>query len=298
MITIAELKKMSLPDLLVNSEFKAQLASLYNTCHRSSDGESFVDKETFYVKKLILDDKKVANATTLSMFAALMDLAYHGLSLEPVSKATAYLTPRSHNIGTRDNKIWEQRVLLSISAYGELQLRMRSGIIKYADNPIMVYEGDIFEKVNGKINHISKHISDVITHAYIHIKKYDGTSEYKDFSIGEILTFKAKADEAQQKSLAWTGGVGGQPTRGMIEAKVIKHSFSTYPRLRLGNSTILMTDDMDMEADAAYAQAMAGISQDEDEEDNTLDSTEDNEEKIAPINIDENNQNNIPIFKF
>lgn len=98
--------------------------------------------------------------------------------------------------------------------------------------------------------------------------------------------------------MAWTGGVGGQPTRGMIEAKVIKHSFSTYPRLRLGNSTILMTDDMDMEADAAYAQAMAGISQDEDEEDNTLDSTEDNEEKIAPINIDENNQNNIPIFKF
>lgn len=85
------------------------------------------------------------------MFAALMDLAYHGLSLEPVSKATAYLTPRSHNIGTRDNKIWEQRVLLSISAYGELQLRMRSGIIKYADNPIMVYEGDIFEKVNGKL---------------------------------------------------------------------------------------------------------------------------------------------------
>lgn len=248
---------MSIPQLLTDPEFQNAMVTMYNTCSKSTHGDIYYAKQVDYLKKQMMDTPRIASATTLSVMTAMLDLAYHCLSIEPISKAEAYITPRSHNLGTKDKPQWQQRVILQISAYGELKLRIRSGIVKYANNPVMVYKGDDFKVVNGVVQHTSRHESDEITHAWIMITRHDNSVEYKHFSIGEILSFKAKADEQQQKSHAWTGGVNGQPTPGMIAAKVIKHSFSTYPRLFLGKSAVLQTDEIDREA--FYATTMAGI---------------------------------------
>jgi hypothetical protein len=87
----------------------------------------------------------------------------------------------------------------------------------------------------------------------------------------EIQGFrKLQRNETMRNSPMWTGGFGGQPMRGTIEAKVIRHAFSTYPRINLGNSTAtLAIDDMERtdsqyDKDAALAAVMAGAHDDDD----------------------------------
>lgn len=249
-----EVRKMSIPDLLNYKPFRDRYINVYNVCHRSTDGAQHYDRETGFVKKLIMDVKRIADASAISVMSALLDLAYHGLSIEPISKAQAYIVPRAFNLGTKENKKWEQRVILMISAYGELALRVRSGIIKYVDGPYLVYEGDDYSTDDGCPKHSRTHKSDKIIAAWMRITRYDGSTECKEFSMTEIMAYRAKADAEQQNSSAWTGGVNGQPTRGMIEAKVIKHSFATYPRLKLGENTALDADGL--AGDLAYAEAM------------------------------------------
>lgn len=262
MLNFNEIKKLTPAELLTNQEFREHIVVLYNTCHKTTDGNQFYERETNFLKKLMMDNAKIAKASSISIMSTLLDLAYHGLSIEPVSKAQAYIVPRSHNLGTKDNPQWEQRVLLVISAYGELALRVRSGIIRYVDGPYLVYAGDHFTTTpDGCIEHVRNHESDEVTDAWIKITRYDGSTECKEFSIQEIMAYKKKSDTPT--STAWTGGVDGQPSRGMIEAKVLRHSFSAYPRLKLGQNTTVQTDD-DIAADAAYAAAIADLSTDQD----------------------------------
>lgn len=248
---------MKVSELLQNDDFRSHFVWLYCTAHNQTEGQgqAFFDREMTFLAKMFDDDVKLRQATTLSVFLALLDLAYHALSIEPVAKAQAYIYLSPKNLAGKDEPArWEQRAVYKISGYGELTLRVRSGVIKYADNPVLVYEGDYFEPIDGIVHHTPKKLSKRITDAYIKITRGDGSVDYKWFSMDEIYSFKNKSKT--QGSVAWTGGVDGQPTRGMIDAKVIKHAFSTYPRLVIGGqNTQLETDTLD--GDAAYASLMA-----------------------------------------
>lgn len=264
-----------LKDLLTYPEFREQYVWLYDKCHKGQSyyigGEAHYESEIGYLKKIWMDNEEVKQATVLSIALAMIDLAYHGLTIQPISKTTGYLVPRPKNLKKRKNDPdqWEKRVVFVISAYGELELRRRSGIIVGAKNPQMVYEGDIFEPrtetKNGHtvttIRHIPMKASMRITHAYIVLILPGGYEDVKIFSIEEIQAFrKLQRNENMRNAASWTGGIDGQPMRGTIEAKVIKHAFSTYPRLNLGGSNAsLATDSVDyLERDASLATVMAG----------------------------------------
>jgi len=257
MLDFKAVAAMKVSELLQNEDFKSHFVFIYCTAQNQTEaqGQAFFEREMTFLKKMFDDDVKMRAATPLSVFLALLDLAYHALSIEPVSKAQAYIYLQPKNTAPKGSPaVWEQRAVYKISAYGELTLRVRSGVIRYADNPVLVYEHDDYEKIDGRVHHRAKRMSQRVTDAYIKITRDDGSVEYKDFSMADIYSFKAKSKSAD--SLAWTGGVDGQPTRGMIEAKVIKHAFSTYPRLVVGGqNTQLETDVID--GDAAYATVMA-----------------------------------------
>jgi hypothetical protein len=76
-----------------------------------------------------------------------------------------------------------KRASLAVSPYGELAIRQRDGQIKYADNPVIVYDGDVFKPFVGEdgqkrvqyemnINH-----GTTIVGAFIRLVRHDGTSD-------------------------------------------------------------------------------------------------------------------------
>lgn len=280
-------KGMTLAELLEYQEFKDQFIYMYD-CHKGQDyyigGEAFYKQEIAFMLALFRENPKLGNSTVISIATAMISgVAYHALSIEPVSKGLGYLIPTPVNLGNKDNPNWIDTCKFRISAYGELELRRRSGVIKSAKNPIMVYEGDIFETalktVNGRskmeiVQHIPKRKSEKITHAYIILTLPGGDEDIKIFSMEEIQGFrKMNRNEAMRNSPMWTGGFGGQPLRGTIEAKVIKHSFSTYPRINVGVSgASLETDAIDngedsytrqIDRDTTLANVMGGAPEDD-----------------------------------
>lgn len=272
---------MTIPQLLASSDFRDHFVTMYNTCRGSKTGGVFFQREIGFLKKMMSDDKSLRSVVTTSVFTACIDLAYNGLSIESVPKALAYMTVRNANIGTKEKKVYEPRLKYVVSAYGELELRCRPGsIIKYITGPELVYEGDVFEKKNGIIEHIRKNESSTIIAVWMKITRIDNSVEYKDFSREQIESYRNMSKEPN--STAWKGGVDGQATRGMWEAKCIKHGLSNYPRIHLGAHTLLETDEIDREA--FYAAQMAKMSVPEEVEDAPIeDSMEDAPIEDAPI---------------
>lgn len=264
MLNLNEVRKMNLVQLLEYPEFRNHYILMYNQCHKSVDGLMHYERETTFLKKIALDNPKIMNATSISVMTALLDLAFHGLSIEPITKPQAYITVRGHNTGRKDDQgkeIWEQRAILNITGYGEIAMRMRSGIIRYVDNPVLVFKDDIFEQNKGKVTtHIPSNTSKTITHAYLRIVRYDNSEDYKILSMADLQAMREKSDN--KTGAAWTGGPKAedgtaQPMPGMIFAKLFKHAFNGYPRLILGQSTQLA--DEEIEREATYASIMGQI---------------------------------------
>jgi recombinational DNA repair protein RecT len=156
----------------------------------------------------------------------------------------AYIVPFSVNAGTKDNPKWEQRASLMIDGRGELLIRVRQGQIKYADNPVLVYEGDEFMHGTTKGSVFLEHKavfprkSDNIIACYLRIERPDGSVDYKVMGIDEVL--KLKEFGKNGNSLAWTKGLPG-----MVQTKCIKHAFRSYPKVKLGNFTKLQTESIE-----------------------------------------------------
>lgn len=269
-----KIKAMTWADLLKDHEFINAYVRLYNLAHDSQldlNGEEHFLRETGFLKQIILDNPFIAQATTLSFMATMMDLAYYGLSIQPTSKQQAYVLPRKVSVKNADGtKSEEVRVQLALTAYGEIALRIRSEIIKYVDNPVMVYKGDFYEPktISGTkqtvIDHIPRFESEEIIHAFVKITRFDDSVDYGTISLDDMMRLKASSDNKTGKP--WTGGAGGGPMKGMWVTKLLKHSFNTYPRIKLKDNTVLAPDEP-TKADAAYASVMSGFITDEEDDD-------------------------------
>jgi hypothetical protein len=256
---IDDLKKLTFDELLENETVKKQFVRIYDACY-GSGGETHFTKETDYLRRLVDKNATLKRATTLSFYAFLMDLSYHGTSIEPISKPLAYCQPQNYNIGTREVPKWETRAEHKISPYGELYLRMRSGTVKYAENPVLVVGGDTIKVVDNVVHHEKAipRTSNKVIGGYIRITRTDGSREDKWYDIEQLMHYKKSADDKQQKSKFWTGGIDGQAMDGMLEAKIIKHAFKTYPRLNLGKATKI-ADESDMERQLIGEDAYAAV---------------------------------------
>lgn len=202
------------------------------------------EAEKFHFAKLIQDNKALQECTKLSLYGCFLDMAVNGLSFDPAMKH-AYVVSFANNVGTRDNPKWEKRATLIVSGYGELHIRTAQGQIKYADNPILVYEGDSFQYGTREGRVFLEHfatfprVSDNIIACYIRLERPDGTVDYKVLSIEEIMKLKKFSKDPNSK--AWTDGLPG-----MVQAKTIKHAFRSYPKVKLGQFSQLQSETIDV----------------------------------------------------
>jgi phage RecT family recombinase len=236
---------------LVADRFK----DLYKVIHGIKDtraSEAFYTAEKFHFLKLINDSKNLQQCTKLSLYGIFMDVAVSGLSFDPSMKHL-YIVPYNVNAGTKDQPRWEKRAALQISGTGELLLRTIQGQIKYADQPVVVYEGDEFRYGTRNGETVLDHIaciprkSENIIAAYIAITRHDGTKDFKVMAMEDIRNLQKFSKDPN--SLAWTTGL-----KGMVEAKVIKHAFKNYPKVRMGEFSKLQSEVID-EAHEDVAEA-------------------------------------------
>lgn len=248
-VTILDLLNRSpKPKIPEIPQIALRFKTLFAKIHPGGKSDIFYEAEKFHFAKLIAESPKLQACTAFSLYGCFIDTAVNGLSFDPSFKHQ-FLIPQAFNIGTKQEPVWEQRATIQISGPGELVLRVKQGQVKYADNPVLVYEGDEFEygTKNDKLflNHTVKlpRKSNHIIAAYVRVVRTDGSVDHKMIDEKDMERFR-KASK-QGNSPAWVDGIAG-----MWLAKVVKHAFSkTYPKVRTGDFSSLASNVVDAGAD-------------------------------------------------
>lgn len=255
-LSVEEIDKLPVLEIVTHPLVRERFIQIYETLW--GNGEAAYERESIYFNKALRDNDKgkLQRATPFSIFTAFIDLAVCGLSLEPGTRALAYLTGRNVNIGTKDNPKWEGRCVLLVSAYGELVMRARAGQIRYADNPVVVYSNDefSFKDVDGhkSVSYTCNlpHNGQTIVACFLRITRADGSIDYS-VMLPEDWVRLAVYSQKQNRGVAndlygmdpKTGVVNIDP--GFLMAKCIKHAFKSYPKVRIGRATELQSQQID-----------------------------------------------------
>lgn len=240
-------------NLIKSPAVRDQFTKTYAMIHGIRNQEiakAFYEAEQFHFLKLINDNKNIAECTKLSLYGIFMDVAVNGLSFDPSMKHL-YIVPFSTNVGTREKPNWEKRASLMVSGVGELLLRVKQGQIKYADNPVLVYEGDQFKYGTKNNRTVLEHFvelprkSDNIIACYIRITRHDDSVDYKVMSMEDINSLRSHSKDPN--STAWTNSLAG-----MVQAKTIKHAFKSYPKVRVGQFSKMESEHVE---ETSYSNA-------------------------------------------
>lgn len=254
-MTVEEINQLKPLDIVEHPVVRERFTQIYETLW--GNGEAAYQRESIFFNKALRDNDngKLQRATPFSIFTAFIDLAVCGLSLEPGTRALAYLMGRNVNIGTRDTPKWEGRCVLTISAYGELVMRTRAGQIRHADNPVLVYDNDefSFKDTDGRksVSYTCNlpHTNHTITACYLRITRADGSIDYAVMFPEDWCRL---AGYSQKQNRGRANDLYGMDQNGIVHidpgflmAKCIKHAFKTYPKVRIGRGTELQSQQVD-----------------------------------------------------
>ena len=282
-ITVEQLSKMQPLDIVTSPIVRDKFINIYDTLWGNGTGEAAYERESNFFNKLLRDTPELQKATSFSLFTAFIDLAVCGLSLEQGTRALCYLigrnqktTPKLDPQGrpqtdSRGYPIynWEGRVVLTISAYGELVLRERAGQIRHTDNPVLVYENDEFSfadrggrKEVEYVCHLP-HSGKRIVACYLRITRADGSIDYSVMTEEDwvrLSQYSARQNKNGNANPLY--GVGKDGTvnidTGFLMAKCIKHAFKTYPKVRIGRGTQLESQQTE-EAEIEINNELYGV---------------------------------------
>lgn len=266
-LTVEQLNQMGALDIVKSDIVRDKFIDIYNTLWGAGTGEAAYERESIYFNKLLSDNPSLQKGTKFSIFTAFIDLAVCGLSLEQGSRALCYLIGRNVNVGTRENAVWEGRVVLTISAYGELVLRERAGQIRHADNPVLVYSNDEFafsDKGGRKEVEYTCHLphkGQSIIACYLRITRADGSIDYSvmtEEDWARLMQYSAAQDRKTHKANALYTANDGNIDSGFLMAKCIKHAFKTYPKVRIGRGTELESQQAE-EKEIEINDALYGV---------------------------------------
>jgi len=259
------IEKLTPAQMVVDENVSGKFIQLYDAIHGAKMGESIYQKEQFNFMKVINENQPLQECTKLSLYGCFLDIAVMGLSLDQGTKPLAYMMSRKANTGTREKPQWESRASITVSPYGELVMRIRAGQIKRADNPIIVYEGDNIKVGLSAQGHrvvkeydaaIPRKKDALIIGGFIRIERHDGSFECPWVDVVEMDRLKNYSAKSNSKYVAdGNGGKkrvpgdanalfssnNGQIDPGFFEAKIIKHAFRSYPKIRVGEFTTLQT---------------------------------------------------------
>lgn len=244
-LTRKEVEAMSLKDLIDNQKVESKFVELYNSRSRTAEGRAMfiLMKESFV--RSVSEDPNLQQCTTLSLYNSILDMAFYGIHVAKGSKPLAYLLWNNVNVGTKDDKRYEKRAYLEISPYGELSIRQALGQIKYADDPVIVYENDEYSGIvyeNGqktvKYKKNTKSESRKIIAAFMKITRMDGSVDFTEMdmaSVKRLAGYSNRKNFNKGANALYTSN-DGQIDEGFLKAKLIKHAFSSYPRVSNPNT--------------------------------------------------------------
>lgn len=273
-VTVDELNKMQAIDVVQSEAVRNRFIQIYDTLWGAGTGEAAYEREAYHFTSILRDNEKLHKATRFSIFNAFIDLAVTGLSLEPGVRALCYLQGRNFKVGEDPQTgkgIYEGRLTLTISGYGELVLRARAGQIRHADNPVLVYEEDAFSfsDIDGRkqVSYTCNlpHKSNHVVAGYLRITRCDGSVDYSVMLEEDWLRLK---DYSGKQNKYWDNTTkqyilkpnelytsnNGNIDTGFLCAKIIKHAFKTYPKVRIGKAELetQQTDEVQNSIDDFY----------------------------------------------
>lgn len=256
-LTVEEINQLKPLEIIEHPKVRERFTQIYETLW--GNGEAAYERESIYFNKALRDNDngRLQRATPFSIFTAFIDLAVCGLSLEPGTRALAYLMGRNVNMGTKDSPKWEGRCVLTVSAYGELVMRTRAGQIRHADNPVLVYDNDefSFRDVDGRksVSYTCNlpHTGHNITACYLRITRADSSIDYavmfpEDWC--RLAGYSQKQNRGRANDLYGMDQAGiVHIDPGFLMAKCIKHAFKSYPKVRIGRGTELQSQQVDQQ---------------------------------------------------
>ncbi|MCM1170295.1 MAG: recombinase RecT [Bacteroides sp.] len=219
------------------------------------EAQNAFDVEREYFQTITEGTEKLAAATDISLRNTFLNIAANGLSIQPGSKAEAYVMPRTVNI----NNQWVNVANLQISPYGELKMRIAAGQIVRCSNPIVVYEGDIFQPRTNERGDLYVEYAPAIPRksnniiaCYVQLVLPHDGRDYKWLTMDDVARL-AGYSQKQNRSKKNPDGVAnslyssnaGQIDTGFLEAKTIKHAMRAYTKLRVGDG-VTFDDEEEM----------------------------------------------------
>lgn len=253
---MAVLKAAKPVDLVELDFVKDKFVSLHNSFNGNDKGEQEYHVQCFNYKKMLAESETLKECSPLSLYGAFLDVNVNGLSLEQGTKPDCYITSRNFNVAPKGQPaVWEKRAQLTISPYGELKMRLRAGQIKYADNPVIVYEGDVFKVKTNAQGKVVEHEAIIprksknIIASFIRLVRVDGSVDFSVLTTEDIDRLKGysnkqnKGGADMEKANTLYTSNGGQIDTGFLAAKTIKHAFSTYPKVKTGQFSAVETEE-------------------------------------------------------
>ena len=272
---VEEINKLDKTEIVNDPTVREKFIEIYDTLWSRTtgiSGEAAYERESRNFNRILSEKEDIRKGcTNFSIFTAFLDVAISGLTLDPGTKAQAYLLARNIAVDTyyengQKKTKYETQCVLTISGYGELVLRARCGQIQYADNPVIVYAEDEFEygEKNGQkfVNYGCRlpHNSGQIVACFMKITRADGSIDYsvmlpEDWS--RLAGYSARQNKKwNDQTKRWEmgnpnalygarqdGSLNIDP--GFLIAKCIKHAFKAYPKARIGLGTQLESQQAD-----------------------------------------------------
>jgi len=238
-------------DFYVKEKFIKTLSKIHGMSE--VDAELICEREAIYYKQALAAEPKLKACTNISLFAAFLEIAINGLSIQKGSKSEAYLEPRGTNTGTRDNPIWTNNCRFVITAYGELNMRIKAGQIIRMNNPIVLYECDHFQPMTNQRGELVvdykpaiPRTSKNIMGCYVCIVLPGNGLDFKwllQDDIDRLSNYSKPKSGQNARANALYSSNNGQIDPGFLEAKTIKHAMRSYTKLRVSDVVSMEGDD-------------------------------------------------------
>jgi hypothetical protein len=247
-----------------DAQIMERFIGLYKQTHNGctdDEAEDFYNRESLYFKQRISENNDLRLCTMFSLYSCFMDVVVNGLSFEPAAKLI-YITWNNFNTAPRGQQdAWEKRAKNEISPFGELALRVQQGQILYCDDPVIVYSSDFWEPGYSEDGtryslykaKIPRPADATIIGSFMKITRPNGSADFPFFTEENINEWRS-ASESKNKTAganALYGKNGSQINIGFLKAKTIKHSFKTYPKIKIVGTNTQLEDAAIFEVNSA-----------------------------------------------
>jgi recombinational DNA repair protein RecT len=182
----------------------------YNACNKEKNGELMYHRNVIHMKQAIANVPGLIECDPFSLYACFATAAVNGYSLDP-GDDEVYLIPRGG------------KAYLQKQAGAHIRRLIRTGQIAHAEQAKLVYQGDEFEVVNGRVTtHKEKFLTDVIVAGYIRM--------VLDLDTGRDIYFiyrKSDWESWRRKSPMKNGenwNTNNQPLPGFLRTKITLHA--------------------------------------------------------------------------